>query len=187
MLTGIGFAGSVITAGSLIVAAFFGRIWLIVGVLGFLINWFGDSLDGRVAYFRNKPRKWFGFSLDLIVDWFTDILIGLGYIIFVDQYLDSLWTVLLGFGFVVLYGWSIMMALLRYKVVNKYTIDSGLFGPTEVRLFICIILILEVLVPHSIVYSVALVCLILFVVNVADFRKLLQMADQRDKEEKAAK
>ncbi|MDR2805850.1 MAG: CDP-alcohol phosphatidyltransferase [Dysgonamonadaceae bacterium] len=181
MLTGLGFAGSFITTGSFILAAYFQREWLLLGIFGFLLNWFGDSLDGRLAYYRNRPRKWYGFSLDFIVDWLTNILIGCGYII----YVSGQWE-LIGFGFVVFYGWAMMMALLRYKIVNQYTIDSGILGPTEARILLSVILILEVAVKDSIIYSGTIACVILLILNIKDFRNLLKMADQRDKDEKAA-
>jgi hypothetical protein len=60
MLTVIGLVGSMITASSFVLALYVHRGWLLLGILGFAVNWFGDSLDGRVAYFRNKPRKWYG-------------------------------------------------------------------------------------------------------------------------------
>ncbi|MDR0541981.1 MAG: CDP-alcohol phosphatidyltransferase [Dysgonamonadaceae bacterium] len=180
MLTGLGFAGSFITAGSFIMATCFQRTWLLLGIFGFMLNWFGDSLDGRLAYFRNCPRKWYGFSLDFIVDWLTNILIGCGYIV----YVRGQWE-LIGFGFVVLYGWAMMMALLRYKIINQYTIDSGILGPTEARILLSLILILEVLVKDSIIYSATIACVILLILNIKDFRSLLRMADRRDKDEKA--
>ena len=181
-LTAIGLAGSFITAAGFVLAAYFQRSFLLLGILGFVVNWFGDSLDGRLAYFRNKPRKWYGFSLDFTVDWITNILIGTGFIV----YVNGPWK-LLGFGFVVLYGWAMMMALLRYKIIGIYTIDSGPLGPTEVRIIISAILILEVLLPGSIIYSGILVCITLLIVNIIDFSKLLKMADLKDKEERAAK
>ena len=183
MLTGIGFIGSIITFGSFVLATFFQREWLLVGILGFVINWFGDSLDGRLAYYRNRPRKWYGFSLDCIVDWLSNILIGSGYIIYVGDQNGEL----IGFGFVVLYGWAMMMALLRYKIINQYIIDSGAMGPTEVRILICIVLIVEVIFPHTIIYLGLITCIALVIFNIKDFRKLLKMANQRDQEEKAAK
>ena len=75
VLTGIGMVGSLITMSSFILAHFYSRTFLLLGILGFIINWFGDSLDGRLAYYRNIPRKWYGFSLDFIVDWLTNIFI----------------------------------------------------------------------------------------------------------------
>ena len=182
MLTTIGLIGRFITPAGFVLATYFQRNLLLLGILGFVVNWFGDSLDGRLAYFRNKPRKWYGFSLDFTVDWLTNILIGYGYIVYVRGGYE-----LIGFGFVVLYGWAMMTALLRYKITGIYTIDSGLLGPTEVRVIISLFLILEVLLPDSIIYSGILACVILFIVNVVDFLKLLKLADQKDKEELAAK
>ncbi|MDR1338816.1 MAG: CDP-alcohol phosphatidyltransferase [Prevotellaceae bacterium] len=181
-LTAIGLTGSFATAASFVLAFYFHRIFLLFGILGFAINWFGDSLDGRLAYYRNKPRKWYGFTLDFTVDWLTNILIGLGYII----YVGGKWE-LLGFGFVVLYGWAMMTALLRYKIINKYTIDSGLLSPTEVRIIISLFLMLEVIWQGSIVYCGILACAVLFVINIIDSLKLLKVADNRDKEEKSEK
>ncbi|MCL2651226.1 MAG: CDP-alcohol phosphatidyltransferase [Candidatus Azobacteroides sp.] len=182
MLTGIGMIGTLITMSSFILAHFYSRTFLLLGILGFIINWFGDSLDGRLAYYRHIPRKWYGFSLDFIADWWTNICIGIGFIIYVNDNFEFL-----GFTFVVLYGWAMMMALLRYKIINKYTIDSGIFGPTEVRILLSIMLVLEVLIEDSIIYSSIIACLILLLINIKDFRSLLVVADQRDKQEKQAK
>ncbi|MDR0558739.1 MAG: CDP-alcohol phosphatidyltransferase [Prevotellaceae bacterium] len=182
MLTTLGLAGSFVTATGFVLATYFSRIFLLLGVLGLAINWFGDSLDGRLAYMRNKPRKWYGFSLDFTVDWLTNILMGYGYIV----YVGGKWE-LLGFVFVVMYGWAMMTALLRYKITGKYTIDSGLLGPTEVRIIISLFLVLETVLQGSIIYTGAFACIILFLVNIDDFIKLLKMADHRDREERSTK
>jgi phosphatidylglycerophosphate synthase len=181
-LTAIGLMGSVIVATSFMLAAYINNWLLLLGILGFVINWLGDSLDGRLAYYRNKPRKWYGFSLDYCTDWIAIVFIGVGYIVYVGNHWE-LW----GFVFVILYGWSMMIALLRYKITNVYTIDSGLLGPTEVRIILSFILALEVMVKGSIIYSTIAACAILFIVNVADFVKLLKTADRKDKEEQTAK
>ena len=57
--------------------------YLFVSILGFAVNWFGDSLDGRIAYYRNIPRKWFGFTLDSIMDWISLVMMSVGYFIYV--------------------------------------------------------------------------------------------------------
>lgn len=182
MLTGIGFFGSVITFVSFILGAFVNEYLLLLGIVGFFINWFGDSLDGRVAYYRNTPRKWYGFSLDITADWLTDILLGLGFAIYVGGY----WQ-LVGFGFITLYGWAMITALLRYKIINKYTIDSNNLGPTEVRIIISAILLIEVLFHGSIHYFGLGACIVLFLINISDTKKLLKMADERDIEERKNK
>jgi len=182
MLTFIGFLGSLTTLLSFILATYVHKNYLLLGILGFAINWFGDSLDGRLAYFRNQPRKWYGFSLDITVDWMTTILIGCGYMI----YTDGNWK-MLGFGFVVMYGWAMITTLVRYKATGKYTIDSGLVGPTEVRIIISAILVTEVLFKDSILFSAIIACSILFVVNFFDTLKLLRLANELDIKEKEKK
>ncbi|HHH53536.1 MAG TPA: CDP-alcohol phosphatidyltransferase family protein [Bacteroidetes bacterium] len=182
MLTFIGFLGNFIVFLSFILAFYIDKWYLLLGVAGFFISWFGDSLDGRVAYYRNKPRKWYGFVLDLTVDWISTIFIGLGFIVYTNNQFS-----LLGYAFVVLYGWEMITTLLRYKITGKYAIDSGLFGPTEVRILISLLLILEIVIPGSIIYLAGLMIIGLFIFNISDFLKLLKMADNKDIEEKKKK
>ena len=179
MLTGIGFGGNILTFFSFLLAAYVSIPYLLLGVLGYGISWFGDSLDGRIAYYRHKERKWYGFSLDITVDWLGVILMGLGFVV----YTDGPWEIV-GFGFVVLYGWEMITTSVRYKVTGKYCIDSGLFGPTEVRIVISLILIGEVLFKGSIQYVSLLVTVILLVMNVIDTGKLLKLANEYDNKEK---
>ena len=181
-LTAIGFFGNVMVASSFVLGTFFSRYWLLLSLIGFIINWFGDSLDGRIAYYRNKPRKWYGFSLDITVDWVGTILIGMGFMI----YAQDAWKYL-GFLFVVLYGWEMITAQLRYKISGQYSIDSGIFGPTEVRILLGAIITIEVFFPNSIYYLVSLTTVFLIYSNLVETRKLLTMADQRDWEEKRVK
>jgi hypothetical protein len=103
----------------------------------------------------------------------------LGYII----YADGSWK-MAGFGFVTMYGWAIIIAVIRYKVTGKYTIDSGLFGPTEVRIIIIAIMVAEVFFKGAILYFAAIVAGILFLVNIFDTYSLLSVAAERDMEEK---
>lgn len=181
-LTAIGFFGNIMVASSIVLGAFFSRYWLLLSIVGFAINWFGDSLDGRIAYYRNKPRKWYGFSLDVTVDWVGTILIGLGFTV----YAEGAWKYL-GFLFVVLYGWQMITAQLRYKVGGQYSIDSGIFGPTEVRIILGAIITLEVFIPRSIYCLTTLATAFLLYSNFVEAKKLLKLADQRDVEEKRIK
>jgi phosphatidylglycerophosphate synthase len=178
-LTGIGFFGNIIVSGSFVLAAYFNRSFLFLGLLGFTVSWFGDSLDGRLAYYRNKPRKHYGFALDITIDWISIIIIGLGYII----YAEGIWK-FLGYGFVVMYGWEMIIALIRHRITGKYSIDSGIMGPTEVRIVISAIMVAEVFLPGSLVYSAALVVIVLFIFNIIDTTKLLHVATEKDKNEK---
>jgi len=182
ILTAIGFFGYVIVSGSFVLSAYFSRAYLLLGLLGFMINWFGDSLDGRLAIYRNRPRKQYGFALDITIDWISIILVGLGYII----YTEGIWE-LFGYGFVVMYGWEMILALIRFKITGKYSIDSGIMGPTEVRIIIGTIMVAEVLLPGSLVFSACFAVIALFFVNIIDTMKLLRLADDIDKKEKQEK
>lgn len=181
-LTAIGFFGNLIVSASFVLGAFLSPYWLLLSLFGFMVNWVGDSLDGRLAYYRNTPRKWYGFSLDVTVDWIGTFLIGLGYTI----YAPGLWKYV-GFFFVILYGWEMITAQLRYKIGGQYSIDSGIFGPTEVRLLLGTIITVEVFVPGSIQYLASVACVVLLVSNLVEMRKLLILADEQDKTDRRMK
>ncbi len=181
-LTGVGFFGYIVVFASFVLASYYDRLWLLLGLPGFIINWFGDSLDGRLAYYRKKPRKQYGFTLDITIDWLSIILIGLGYII----YAEGVWEVF-GYGFVTMYAWEIILALIRYKITGKYAIDIGKLGPTEVRIVVGAIMVAEVLLPGSIIFSSILLVSAIFIVNIIDTRKLLRVADDIDKRETQSK
>lgn len=174
-LTAIGFFGNLFVALCLVLALYVSDVFLLVSLIGFVVNWYGDSLDGRLAYYRNIPRKWYGFSLDVTVDWVGLTLIGFGFFIYALP--QWKWQ---GLIFIVLYGWEMITAQLRYNVTGKYSIDSGIFGPTELRIILMIILLLEYFFRGSVYYAVSLACLVLVYTNISDMIKLLKDADSRD-------
>jgi phosphatidylglycerophosphate synthase len=179
MLTAIGFMGSLLVATAFMLGYFYHIDFLLLGVAGFAISWFGDSLDGRLAYYRKIPRRRYGFVLDVTIDWISIIVIGGGYMV----YTDGPWE-LLGYAFVAMYGWEMIIALMRYKITGRYSIDSGKLGPTEARIIISVILVLEVLVPGSVDYSALVLCTALLIINVIDTRKLLRISDEADLRER---
>jgi len=181
-LTVIGTIGSVLVLLGFVMATYIDRSYLLLGILGLAINWLGDSLDGRIAYYRNIPRKWFGFSLDIIMDWVGTVLIGLGYMVYARNQFE-----LIAFVFVAFYGWAMIISQLRYKITDVYSIDSGIVGPTEVRVILAIILIIETIQPHLIEYFATAMCITLFIINVLDTRKLLKLGDARDDAERMEK
>jgi len=101
-------------------------LWL--ATLGFVINWFGDSLDGTLARQRNIERPRYGFYIDHAVDAFNEILffLGLGLSPFVRFDLACLALI----GYLLL---SILVYL-RTCVKGEFTISYGKLGPTEARL-----------------------------------------------------
>ncbi len=176
MLTTIGLCGNLLVALFMLLGALTGESWwLLLTPLGFAINWFGDSLDGRLAYYRGKPRKWFGFCLDIVVDWIGIVAIGLGYY----SYVAPEWK-LIGFIFVALYGAEMIISQLRYKVTDRYSIDSGLLGPTEVRIILALLFSSEYFFPGSIQWIGLAISVVLLIAFLTDFAGLLALANERD-------
>lgn len=176
LLTLIGTLGSAFVFLAFVLGTYLTHWYLLLGIIGLVINWLGDSLDGRLAYYRNIPRRWYGFALDIITDWIGIVLIGFGYYIYAKN-----GTQIVAFAFVALYGWSIIISQLRYKITNEYSIDSGFVGPTELRFIIALILIIEVLFQGSIAYLAGIISIVLFIINTIDSLKLLKLGDLKDK------
>ncbi|WP_246862800.1 CDP-alcohol phosphatidyltransferase family protein [Pedobacter sp. KBS0701] len=179
IMTGIGMFGSLIVFSAFVLGRFVSGNYLLAGILGLIINWLGDSLDGRLAYYRKIARKWYGFALDIVMDWLSIILIGFGYYFYAVGT-----TQIFAFLFVVLYGWSMIISQLRYKITGFYQIDSGHLGPTELRVIISIILITETFITGSITYFAIATTLLLLIINSIDTLKLLKAGDAKDREEK---
>lgn len=181
LLTAIGFLGSVLVFYSFILAIQ-NPTYLLLGILGFAIQWFGDSLDGRVAYYRNIPKKWFGFALDMCMDWLSTIIIGIGFY----YYLPVSHHIYV-YTFITAYGWTMIIALLKYRITDKYEIDIEKFGPTELRIVLCLILLVEVIHPGVLYYVAIALNVILYTLNFIDFYHLLQMGNAKDAIENAQK
>jgi phosphatidylglycerophosphate synthase len=101
-------------------------LWLVN--LGFVINWFGDSLDGTLARYRHIERPVYGFYIDHAVDAYVEIMIflGLGLSPYVRFDLAAL----------ALVGYLLLSVLVyvRTCVKGEFVISYGKLGPTEVRL-----------------------------------------------------
>ena len=75
-LTLLGFAAMLLAGVSYAFSASWPPLLLLVNVW-LAVNWFGDSLDGTLARFRNRQRPRYGFYVDHIVDSFGALfLIG---------------------------------------------------------------------------------------------------------------
>ena len=126
-MTCVGVFGAVITfSGYCLTNLDHNFLWL--ATLGFVINWFGDSLDGTLARERHIERPRYGFYIDHAVDAFTEIIffVGLGMSPFVR--FDLACLALIG------YFLLSILVYLRTCVKGEFTISYGKLGPTEVRL-----------------------------------------------------
>lgn len=179
MLTAVGMLGTVVVLVGFLLARH-DKLFLLLAISGFAINWFGDSLDGRIAYYREIPRKWYGFALDSIMDWLSLVIMGIGYFYYITDDFK-----ILVFTFCCSYAWSVVIAHIRYKITNIYTIDAGLLGPTEVRIIICLVILAEMILGGTgkytvfIIFSFAVNIALLFI-NIIDTYKLIQLGNERD-------
>jgi archaetidylinositol phosphate synthase len=100
-------------------------LWL--ASLGFVINWFGDSLDGTLARYRHIERPIYGFFLDHTVDAATTVVIflGLGLTPYVSYVVASL--------ALTAYLLLSVLVYVRTAVVGEFKISYGRLGPTEIR------------------------------------------------------
>ncbi len=178
MLTAFGFFGSLVICAGLWLGES-NRFFLLFSIVGLAIHWFGDSLDGRLAYYRNRPRKWYGWALDINADWTSACIIGLGFYFYLPVY--KIMAAL----FVVVYGGAMIIALLRYKITNKYQIDSFYFGPTELRLLIAAVLLVEIFRPGALLPFSVTGSLLLVIFNLFELCRLLRLGDEKDRAEKA--
>ncbi len=126
LLTYIGLFGSVIIfVGYALTNVGPGFLWL--ATLGYVINWFGDSMDGSIARYRKIERPKYGFFVDHTVDAFSQVLIfvGLGLSPYVSYEVASL----------ALFGYLLMTVYVYVDtyVTGVFKISYGKFGPTEMR------------------------------------------------------
>lgn len=180
LLTATGFLGSLLVWFGLWLGTF-AKIFLLLSIIGLAIQWFGDSLDGRLAYYRNTPRKWYGWALDINTDWVSACVIGLGFYIYLPTYK------IVSFVFVVAYGGSMIVSLLRYKITDKYTIDTFFLGPTEVRILLALVLLVEIFRDNTLLQFGLIGSLLLIFFNLVESYKVLRLGNERDQREKAAK
>ncbi|HEY5981840.1 MAG TPA: CDP-alcohol phosphatidyltransferase family protein [Anaerolineales bacterium] len=93
----------------------------------FVVNWFGDSLDGTLARFRHVERPVYGFFLDHTVDAIVEVMIFLG--MGLSPHISYLSASLALIGYLLLS----VLVYVRTSVVGEFKISYGRLGPTEIR------------------------------------------------------
>ena len=168
-------------------------LWL--ASLGFVLNWFGDSLDGTVARYRKIERPRYGFLIDHWVDALSAVLIFLG--LGLSPYVDLVVASLAVISYLLV---SIMVYLITY-VTGVFTITSAYIGPNEIRLLYIIINIVifysgEVtfnlpLASETSLYTLvtgalAVIMFLYFIINTAIQARKLKFLDEKRLEERIA-
>ncbi|MET0310075.1 MAG: CDP-alcohol phosphatidyltransferase family protein [Sphingomonas sp.] len=101
--------------------------WLWLAIAGYVVQWFGDSLDGSLARYRKIERPRFGYFIDHSCDGITTLLIlaGIGLSPFVR--LDVALVALAGYLLLSIHAYLSVQALGELKLSYLAA------GPTELR------------------------------------------------------
>ena len=103
-------------------------VFLWVAVAGFILNWFGDSMDGTLARYRKVERPRYGYFLDHSIDviCITIILTSLGFSGYAR--IELAWAVNLLYLLMVIYT-----SLVNFTS-RSFQISFASIGPTEIRI-----------------------------------------------------
>lgn len=126
ILTGIGtFGAIVISLGYILSQININYLWL--SSFGFVINWYGDSLDGTLARVRNKQRPIFGYYIDHTVDIINELLIFLG------LGLSGLICFDLSLFILIVYMMLTLNVSINAHLKKEFKLTYAKLGPTEFR------------------------------------------------------
>lgn len=126
MLSALGLGGAVLAALGFGMAGS-GPGWCLLAVAGIGINWFGDSLDGRLARHRGEARPRRGYILDNGIDMLGYLALAIGF-----AASGLLWPAL-PFIAVALHFMLVNLAAARLAVTNVLDLSAGPVGTTELR------------------------------------------------------
>ena len=139
MLTFIGTVGAiVIAAGYILSSHSIHFLWL--SSLGFIINWYGDSLDGTLARVRDMQRPIYGYYLDHTVDCINEAFMFLG------VGLSPLMNLPLALMILVVYLFLTINVSVNAHLKGEFKLTYLKLGPTEFRVFAILVNTLFILV-----------------------------------------
>lgn len=131
MLTYVGHVGAIIIALGFFLANYSVHfLWL--SIFGFVVNWYGDSLDGTLARVRKQQRPIYGFYLDHTVDAINEALMFMGAGLSPFMRFDLACVIL------VVYLMLTLNVSMNAHLKGEFRLTYAKLGPTEFRL-ICIL------------------------------------------------
>jgi archaetidylinositol phosphate synthase len=145
-LTILGFL-SLIAVGLSYWYARYSRAGLILVMIFFVLNWFGDSLDGTLARVRNRQRPRYGFYVDHVLDACGSLFV------FVGLALSGYMSERVAVGLLVAYFLLSIETYLATYTVGKFHLSVGAFSPTELRLLLIAGNIALFFKPYSIIFG----------------------------------
>ena len=141
-------------------------LWL--ANLGFLLNWFGDSLDGSLARYRKLERPKYGFFIDHTVDIVSEMSIFFG--IGLSPYVDFKIAVIALVGYLCMSN----LVYITTSVKGEFKISYGSLGPTEARVIAMIANIIVFFIGNPMInlpfgefylynlFLIAIICVLFF-------------------------
>jgi len=125
-LTSLGVIGAAVTFVGY-AASGYGDVWLWIAIVGYFLQWFGDSLDGNLARYRRIERPRYGYFIDHSCDGIVTLLIlaGMGFSPFVR--VDLAMFAVTGYLLLSIHSY------LAARVMGEFKLSYGIAGPTELR------------------------------------------------------
>lgn len=182
ILTYIGTFGAIVIAAGYVLSAW-NHAFLWISSMGFVINWYGDSLDGTLARVRNLQRPVYGYYLDHTIDAINEV------IIFVGVGLSGLIHLEIALLALVMYLLMTINVSINAHLKKEFRLTYAKMGPTEFRIIMIIINTLFALVRplrefshefvlfgHDLVFGAldyigVVIIIILAVLHLAEVRK----------------
>ena len=132
MLTAIGVVGAFVVAIGYVLSNFHPG-WLWLSSLGFVINWYGDSLDGTLARVRGTQRPIYGFYLDHNIDGVTMSVMCIG------AGLSHLLNLYIAMCVLALYLLLSISVYINAHLKGEFKLTYAGMGPTEFRLIMVVV------------------------------------------------
>ena len=132
MLTFLGTIGAlIIAAGYVLSNKNINFLWL--SSFGFVVNWYGDSLDGTLARVRHCQRPNYGYYLDHSVDAINEIFMFIG--IGLSSFLD----IRIAMTGLIIYFLLTINVSINAHLKGEFRLTYAKMGPTEFRIIMIIL------------------------------------------------
>lgn len=111
-------------------------VYLWIANLGFIINWYGDSLDGTLARVRHCQRPHYGYYIDHSIDAINEIIMFIG--VGLSQFFDMR----LAMTALIIYFLLTINVSINAHLKGEFRLTYAKMGPTEFRIIMIFINIL---------------------------------------------
>lgn len=133
LLSFVGFIGSLMIAAGYILSNK-NINWLWFCSLGYLVNWFGDSLDGTLARVRKTQRPIYGYYLDHTLDAINEVVMftGAGLSVMMHNFPLALMAL-------VMYLMLTINVSMDAHLKSEFRLTYAKLGPTELRIIMILV------------------------------------------------